>query len=105
MFCPKCKHEEEYHGQSGCTECQCDLTTEQVSQQVFDDSMTWEDFLDSDDLDGYKRHWNEIDVEVVAETPCPTCGGKCGYIGFKRGSSYRAFSVCQNESCRDFCEF
>jgi len=37
MFCPNCKHEEEYHGQSGCTECQCGLTPEQVKQQVFDD--------------------------------------------------------------------
>ncbi len=70
-----------------------------------EDFMTWEDFLDTDELDGYERHWNMIDAEVAAETPCPKCGSKCGYIGYKSRNSYRAFSVCQNENCRDFTEF
>lgn len=45
----------------------------------------------------------EIDSEVVLETPCDTCGGMCDYHPFTKGKAYRAFYCCQD--CGNWAEF
>ena len=47
---------------------------------------------------GYEGTWNHIDMEVVRECPCKTCGHSRRYVGLRMGPSYRAFAVC------DTCE-
>ncbi len=34
MNCPKCNHEEEYHGQKGCVLCDCDMAPMQIEAEA-----------------------------------------------------------------------
>lgn len=65
---------------------------------------TWEELLDSGDLEGYDSTFNHIDNVVANETPCDECGGNCRYEGRTNyKGSYRAFSVCN--ACDHVVEF
>ena len=70
-----------------------------------DDIMTWEDLLNSGELEGFDSQYiNSIDAEVAAEYPCSLCGGQC--IGKGRRNpqgNYRCFSECQK--CGNVFEF
>jgi hypothetical protein len=73
---------------------------------TMDEITTWEDLLNSGELDGYNGDYiNPIDVEVAENIPCERCGGKCIAFGKNsdRTGSYRAFSECQN--CKRVIEF
>ena len=56
----------------------------------------------------------QTDIRIVEADPCPACGGKIVYQGFRkpytsqygllsRGFHYRAFGVCQ--SCNEAFEY
>ena len=44
----------------------------------------------------YLPCYNKIDAEVVNNTKCENCGKPLIYKGFRKGVSYRAFSICPN---------
>lgn len=46
--------------------------------------------------EGYTDKHNSIDAHVVAEQPCPNCGGHMTYIGLVKDESYRAIAFCNN---------
>lgn len=73
------------------------IHTEEIIE-MFD--MTITDMLES--VVGYEPHFNKIDAEVAHDGVCD-CGKRRMYRGFKKGDSYKCFSVC--ETCNDAYEF
>ncbi len=51
----------------------------------------------------YEGHYNHIDATIATEEPCPDCSGPVKYRGFQKGTSYRAFFIC--EKCNKAEEF
>lgn len=65
--------------------------------------MTYEKLLDFG-LEHYKPHYVDTDNETVKENNvCPICSStNCHYEGYKKDSSYRAFSICENNHIFEF---
>lgn len=67
------------------------------------DNLGFYQMIEEEGLMGYSSHYNRIDCEVAEEIPCPECGHKLHYRGYKKDDSYRAFTVCN--FCEYFAEF
>lgn len=69
------------------------------------DAVTWEQLVNSGELDGYNETMEtSIDREYAETTPCEECGGECRFEGLTNGrNSYRCFSVCN--TCGRVLEF